>query len=277
MPDLYMAQRDKKTEQGIAMDRVQNDIYVEWSGPYSYEEVINYGKADEDAKKPKCAVKPSDIGLYQIYGRHPLYGDNVLIYIGKTGGRFCDRLIDRWVILGNEDRENVQIYLGMIYHEKFEHKNKITEDIARAESLLIHFHRPANNSSNINSLKYFDENITVINTGNYRSLQKTVSTKGFTKELDIYMKIESFAKSFKAEVYDEEDGYGFWLDEELWFGVDYNLWDYHTVLVLESSNQTLLSKAIKHDSEDDWYYEPVYGSEEEIRDMLSKHHASLKK
>ena len=55
------------------------EIYVDWSGPYTYEDVVNYNENKIETKK--FAVKPTDFGLYQIYGAHPIYGDNVLIYI----------------------------------------------------------------------------------------------------------------------------------------------------------------------------------------------------
>ena len=79
------------------------EIYVDWSGPYTYEDVVNYNENKIETKK--FAVKPTDFGLYQIYGAHPIYGDNVLIYIGKTEQKFMERLNGRSVIEYNQDRE----------------------------------------------------------------------------------------------------------------------------------------------------------------------------
>ena len=39
----------------------------------------------------------SDYGLYQIYGQHPAYGENALLYIGKAeDNKFSTRLNERW-------------------------------------------------------------------------------------------------------------------------------------------------------------------------------------
>lgn len=246
---------------------MQRDIYVEWSGPYTYEEVIS------EKEKENFAVKPSDIGLYQIYGNHPLYGDSVLVYIGKTEQKFSKRLKNRPVILENADAHNIQIYLGKIIHGEFTKVGNITDDIAKAESLLIHYHRPADNSSNINSLKFSNEDITVINLGNYRILQKIVSTKGFTKDLPIYQKIYDIKEQFskKVEIYDEDDGYGFWIiEDKLWFGVSYESWEYDQVLVLEAKDRTILesiSKDIKILNEE-WYFVNLYGTADDIVHLL---------
>jgi hypothetical protein len=56
-------------------------IHIEWEGPYS----LNQLDTLKDLRK--------DRGLYQIYGHHPVYGSNVLLYIGQTVGRtFGERI-----------------------------------------------------------------------------------------------------------------------------------------------------------------------------------------
>ena len=47
-------------------------IHIDWDGPYRIEEINELN----DEKK--------DYGIYQIYGTHPVYGSNVLLYIGKA-------------------------------------------------------------------------------------------------------------------------------------------------------------------------------------------------
>ena len=42
------------------------EIYVEWEGPFTLDEIKNLNKK-------------SDYGLYQIYGTHPIYGSHVLL------------------------------------------------------------------------------------------------------------------------------------------------------------------------------------------------------
>ena len=36
--------------------------------------------------------RPEDVGLYQVYGFHPVYGPDVLLYIGQTTESFGKRL-----------------------------------------------------------------------------------------------------------------------------------------------------------------------------------------
>jgi hypothetical protein len=45
-------------------------IHIEWEGPYS----LNQLDTLKDLRK--------DHVLYQIYGHHPVYGSNVLLYTG---------------------------------------------------------------------------------------------------------------------------------------------------------------------------------------------------
>ena len=55
-------------------------INIEWDGPYSLEKVVQL-------------KEPTDKGVYQIYGGHPVYGAGVLLYIGLTADQtFGERL-----------------------------------------------------------------------------------------------------------------------------------------------------------------------------------------
>ena len=46
-------------------------VHLEWSGPYLYPEA-------------RMCNADGDWGIYQIYGDHPVYGSDVLLYIGKA-------------------------------------------------------------------------------------------------------------------------------------------------------------------------------------------------
>ena len=46
-------------------------IHIDWVGSHTLEEV-------------KQLTNTDDYGVYQIYGSHPIYGSNVLLYIGKA-------------------------------------------------------------------------------------------------------------------------------------------------------------------------------------------------
>lgn len=57
-------------------------INIAWERiPFSKEEVAKYNKN-------------TDAGVYQIYGQHPSYGENALLYIGKAES-FANRLYER--------------------------------------------------------------------------------------------------------------------------------------------------------------------------------------
>lgn len=53
---------------------------IEWSGPYSRQEVIR----DFNDWGTPPDWDGEDYGLYQIYGRHVLGDRNALLYIGQT-------------------------------------------------------------------------------------------------------------------------------------------------------------------------------------------------
>ena len=90
--------------------------------------------------------------------------------------------------------------------------------------------------------------------------------------------MEELNKFEKFELYDEEDGFGFCIND-LWFGVDYNLWRNDTLLVLESSNEEYLKtinnkkpQLIPKDdkNEKDWFYIPLKGNKEEMIELIKK-------
>lgn len=42
-----------------------------------------------DYSEEKGVWEAHDKGLYQVNGRHNAYGDDALLYLGKTTGSFC--------------------------------------------------------------------------------------------------------------------------------------------------------------------------------------------
>lgn len=76
-------------------------VHLQREGPFDWKEAKNLkdGKADR--------------GLYQVYGCHPVYGADVLLYIGLTanqtfGGRLAQEKWWPW----NQDSERLAIYVG---------------------------------------------------------------------------------------------------------------------------------------------------------------------
>ena len=102
-------------------------IKVFWYGPFTQDDIIE-NNIDKDEE-----VKSTDIGLYQVYGSHPLYGDGVLVYIGRTFNSFKKRLKNRWVIESGTDTNNVKIYLGKIFSD-----NNIIDKKEEEEQLNNH-------------------------------------------------------------------------------------------------------------------------------------------
>ena len=230
------------------------EIKVLWEGPFSIEEIT------EDKIDTKYDVTARSKGLYQVYGSHPLYGDGVLVYIGRTKDSFQSRLNSRWVIENGSDAENVQIYLGTIFSDskKIEAKN-IDKMIEKSEVLLINAMKPAYNSSNIQSVqdKLLKQKFIIHNEGNYRNLYPVLDSKYFWETYKNFAVINAIAKSFNVKIKDDYDDeyYGFFLSEinkfdipldyTLWFGVSYNEWNESKIpleLQVYSENKNIMKK-----------------------------------
>ena len=88
-------------------NRTTGVINIHWEGPFSLSEAVSSLSNDK-----------IDYGIYQIYGRHPVYGNEVLLYIGKASERtFSVRLgehKDSW--LGHNGRtKQTKVYVGRLY------------------------------------------------------------------------------------------------------------------------------------------------------------------
>jgi len=157
-----------------------NIIHIQWDGPHDLDKIKKYRN-----KK--------DIGLYQIYGSHPVYGSNVLLYIGQTQEQNLPKRIGQKNWADNKDAKEVKVYLGRIYGETKPTGNSWMKQIDWVEKFLIHIHAPAYNSSNIQSLpKDFPESIHIINWDQYRDLLPEVSsncwTKSYSNDFEVYSK-----------------------------------------------------------------------------------------
>ena len=197
------------------------EIKIFWDGPFSADEIKN--------KKNKLFEKS---GLYQIYGFHPLYGNSVLLYIGKTEKqKFSERLNNRYELEYNSDSKSTKIYLGVIQSDdKTIQEDKKLQYIAAAETLMINSLKPAYNSSNVKSAKnILDTDYIVYNEGEYRSIYPIFSSKYFWQIWKNYEILEVIAKEYKEEVYadEKEKEYCFQIDEnkDIWLVVNENIWD----------------------------------------------------
>ena len=168
-----------------------DEIRITWEGPYSLAD-IGYNEEEEkyNIKNSKLNDKKVDYGIYQIYGFHPVYGDNALLYIGQAKDQtFAKRLSQEgWEY--NADFKNIQIYVGRLFADEQPSATEWNKLIDIAEKMLIYAHAPAMNSSNIVNVskdkKFLKkcENIRIFNYDQCRSLFPEISGEMWIKEYD---------------------------------------------------------------------------------------------
>ncbi len=136
-------------------------ITIEWEGPISENNITKL-------------VNDNDYGIYQIYGTHPIFGSNTLLYIGKASAQlFASRLSQHnWLDWSPSD---VSIYVGRLGSTEDITIEEWEKKIDIAERLLIYYCKTPHNSSNIN---YYGkiENTIILNYGKRNSLPIEVST-----------------------------------------------------------------------------------------------------
>ncbi len=151
----------------------QHIIHIEWRGPYSLK------------KLAKLTNERKDYGVYQIYGGHPVYGADVLLYIGKADKQTFGKRISQEGWDWNRDAKEVKIYVGRLAGEHTPLPDDWSKEIDLAEKLLIYAHDPASNSKSIASIP--DEalqDIHLLNWGNHRDLMTEVSGARWTSKYD---------------------------------------------------------------------------------------------
>jgi hypothetical protein len=147
--------------------RAPRTIHISWEGPVSLQAAQNLNDWSRD------------FGVYQVYGAHPVYGPNVLLYIGRSEKRsFGERFREHQCWLdSNQDKNQLQIYVGRLHTYNSTPDNQEWErQIREAESLLIYAHGPTANSSGLNATlgeDYF--NLHILNWGQYKALLPEVS------------------------------------------------------------------------------------------------------
>ena len=142
-----------------------------WRGPYSEENLVSL--TEEENKK---------FVIYKIYGSHPIYGDNILLYIGMTEQGVKARLIQHNYWMDEERFGPSRIYFASIGRfenwkksEEIEIFDRIErETIENVESLLIYAHQPVHNSKSRNSA-IKSKNLRIFNTGSFGILMPEIS------------------------------------------------------------------------------------------------------
>jgi hypothetical protein len=205
------------------------EINIWWEGPFEIDDILN-NTIDNNIYENTA----DRIGIYQIYGTHPLYGHDKLLYIGRTQNKngFQSRLKNRWVIENGEDDENIKIYLGTIFSYDKDISSNENNFIEKAEVLLINTLKPAFNSSNIQSVdkKLQERNYIIYNHNNYRDIYPVLSSKHFWQDNRINIIItDKLAKKYNTKIIKkaDDDYYMFALptNDNIFIGVDYSCWN----------------------------------------------------
>lgn len=149
---------------------MKNVIHLQWEGPFTQEEINSLNN------------ESSDYGIYQIYGTHPIYGSDVLVYIGKASNQtFATRLKQHKWVQNTANPNELKYYIGRVSGEKTPKFQKWEDYINLSEQLLIYAHAPAFNSQNLNSIKDEDcKNVHVLNWGMRKDLLPEVSGARYT-------------------------------------------------------------------------------------------------
>jgi hypothetical protein len=150
-------------------------IHIEWHGPYLIEDVLK-----------KDIPIFSKIGLYQIYGDHPINGSDNLLYIGQTAISFKARFKEHNQIWIKHECTNNQIYLGVIWNYQKMDLNCQLLFIKESEKLLTYYCSPPYNSTLVydmnQSSELKNENVMVINLWQKHRLPYEVSTLWYYSE-----------------------------------------------------------------------------------------------
>ena len=140
------------------------DVY--WEGPFKW--------GDHEKEMKDCHV------LYSIYGTHPVYGHEALLYIGKTENIENRMLVHAEWIEDEYDIVNIRVasmgeltsWDGWDAHPRYGKAR--ADEVADVEALLIYAHQPAYNKIGKDGLQAA-KGYRIFNTGKIGSLLPEVS------------------------------------------------------------------------------------------------------
>jgi hypothetical protein len=146
-------------------------IFIDWEGPFTLDEL-------EELDDPRI-----DYGLYQVYGSHLLYGEEVLLYLGATGGErtFGNRLAEEqsyWE--AEEDFQPLIFYVGRFMGVVTPSHGVWEEEMDLALRLLVFAHAPVFNAREVAAAPDDDlKEVHVINWGQYLDLAPEVTGRRY--------------------------------------------------------------------------------------------------
>jgi hypothetical protein len=149
-------------------------IHIEWDGPCSLQNV------------QKDLIGPSDYGVYQIYGGHPVYGSSALLYIGLAAAQsFGERIPREKQWLDNRDAGRIEVYIGRLSGSETPANDTWERNIKLAERLLIYAHAPPHNTQkSLANLEPDLRFVRVLNWGKHRDLLPEVSGARWSSRFD---------------------------------------------------------------------------------------------
>lgn len=156
-------------------------IQIQWEGPFKYKELASLNNNE------------TDYGIYQIYGDHFVYGDNVLLYIGQASQQtFGTRIMQHTYWL----EDDYTFYVGRISGSNTPPDDIWHDEISLSESLLINIHTPAYNSVHINGINNTKlEHIHILNLGIYKKLLPELSgIRWISKQHEVWPDVYRWGK-----------------------------------------------------------------------------------
>ncbi len=146
----------------------ETTLFSLWKGPIPLKDVWN-------------EINDENYCLYQLYGRHVVYGPDALLYIGRCG--CAETRIGQHMSWLEWEQDRITVYLATlgVFQGWTDSSDELIgakprePEIAAAEALLIHTHCPSYNSQHLSQPK--DEpKVRIFNVGQYGSLAAETST-----------------------------------------------------------------------------------------------------
>ncbi|WML58648.1 hypothetical protein [Neobacillus sp. PS2-9] len=153
--------------------RTMKLIQIDWEGPFTLDELH------------LLTNNSHDYGIYQIYGKHLVYGKDVLLYIGKADQQTIGKRVSQENWWNTNDSNHLKIYAGRLAGEHTPAEAIWSKEIDLAEKLLIHVHKPAYNSKSLSLIRDAElQDIHILNWGDHRDLLPEISGLRWTSKLD---------------------------------------------------------------------------------------------
>lgn len=131
-------------------------LRIDWAGPEAVDVVCGRAETGD------C------YGVYQIYGEHPVFGRDSLLYIGRARERTFQRRLEEHQRDWLSQEEGVTVRLGRLRQGDYGRGPGWQKLVEEAEALLIYWHAPPYNSANIN--RYTGRPLCIQNAGRRGSL-----------------------------------------------------------------------------------------------------------